>query len=142
MNRKPKTLVGRILPFVGVFFVLLGMAQTFYLAQLGSHYGMAELVLIGVLGGLGAFVTGVLLLTLGMMLQNLQYQGDQLESIAAATLAQTELLRQQIRQHADSLDVQRRQVGWLEKIAPPDAVVAEMVVPSFVAEDERPFLTS
>jgi hypothetical protein len=117
-----KSSLGRLLPVIGGAFLVAGAAQSFYFASLAERYDSPELAFGGVVAALGTFIVGVIILTLGSMVVQLQKQVGELVSINASNTEHTSLLEQQVRQNAEMLDVQRRQVAWLERMAPEQVV--------------------
>ncbi len=119
-----KSSLGRLLPVIGGTFLLAGIVETVYFTALANRFDAPELAFGGTIAALGTFIVGVIILTLGAMVVQLQKQVTELVGINSSNSEHTALLEQQVRQNAEMLDVQRRQVAWLERIAP-DQVVRE-----------------
>lgn len=119
-----KSSLGRLLPVIGGTFLVAGVVETVYFTNLANRFEAPELAFGGVVAALGTFIVGVIILTLGAMVVQLQKQVTELVSINSSNSEHTALLEQQVRQNAEMLDVQRRQVAWLERIAP-DQIVRE-----------------
>jgi hypothetical protein len=114
----PRTGLGRILPLVAGVVLVLGCAQLLVLARWGTEHGEPNLVVVGLVTAAGCLVTGLVLLTLGVMVRHQQAHLASLAMMGGSLEDHSSLLEALVKQNADLADIARRQIAFLERLAP------------------------